>query len=92
MNAGDQKLVMPMMGGASGAAGGKPKWAPRPSPTKNQKRTAASAQSTAEVKNSFGLGKNETNTVSSLSEKSCSLWCYEFHDLNSMNRAKKKPW
>jgi hypothetical protein len=35
---------------------------PRPEPAKYQSRTARSAQTTAEMKNSFGLGKYDTNT------------------------------
>jgi hypothetical protein len=54
---------MPMMGGASAAAGGIPNTAPSCSPPKNQNRIAARLQMAAEEKNSFGCGKKDTNTV-----------------------------
>ena len=54
---------MPMMGGASAAAGGMPNKAPNCSPPKNQNRIAARLQMAAEEKNSFGCGKKDTNTV-----------------------------
>jgi hypothetical protein len=50
-----------MFGTASGAAGGKPRTAPNCSPPKYQSSTAASAHTAAEMKNTFGRGKNELN-------------------------------
>jgi hypothetical protein len=40
-----------------------PSKAPNCSPPKNQNRIAARLQIAAEEKNSFGFGKNDTNTV-----------------------------
>jgi hypothetical protein len=56
----DQKTVTPTI---VLAAGGSPKTAPNCSPPKNQSKIAARLQRAAEVKNNFGLGKNDTNTV-----------------------------
>jgi hypothetical protein len=52
-----------MIGSASEAAGGSPKKTPICSPNANQNKTAARLRTTTEVKNSFGCGKNDTNTV-----------------------------
>ena len=62
MNGPVQKIGTPKTGGTSAGAGGRPNTAPSCSPPKNQKRTAARLQATADRKNSRGCGKNDTNT------------------------------
>src|SRR4051812_22737962 len=61
MNGFDQNTDTPMIGGASGAAGGRPNQLPSSAPPKNQIRTSTMLQAAADRKNSRGCGKNDTN-------------------------------
>jgi hypothetical protein len=66
MKGGDQKIETPMIGGASGAAGGSPIRPPSCAPPRNHAATSTALHSTTDMKNSFGLGKKDTNKGGSL--------------------------
>src|SRR5262245_15223932 len=53
---------MPMIGGSSSAAGGRPTIAPNCSPKVYQPMMTTMVQARADQKNTRGFGKNETNT------------------------------
>ena len=50
-----------MIGGASAAGLGKPKYAPKSLKKKNHAKTAINPHTAAEVKNARGEGKNDVN-------------------------------
>ena len=59
----DQNSETPTILSTPSAVGGSPKTVPSCSPPKNHNRIAARLQRTAELKKTFGCGKNDTNTV-----------------------------
>ena len=61
MKGADQKTCTPIMGGVFGGGFGMLRCAPKSRAKKNQNNTAKMVQSAAEMKNGFGLGKNDLN-------------------------------